>query len=309
MSESSDDHSANSTAGEGAASALPHVASPSTTPDGPIETPAQVPEPQIILPGAGFDASGSAATTSVPLTATRGTALVLTREPRKETAAEPASEAAPRSWTWPRLAVRPAAASVIAVLLGAAAGSGATAGLLYFNYFNAAPAPPPADSAAFTAGLDRLDRELATLKASIDGSARQASAQIAKIADRMDRSEKLQAETGAKLAKTAEALDRLHRPAGNGAADATGSVSGAAGERTAALADPKRPGSTAQTAILDGWVLRDVYNGAAMIQTPRNGFVEVIPGDTLPGLGRIEGVRRQDGRWVVVTSRGLIVSR
>ena len=32
-------------------------------------------------------------------------------------------------------------------------------------------------------------------------------------------------------------------------------------------------------------------------------------GDSLPGLGRIETIRRQDGRWVVVTSRGLIVSR
>jgi hypothetical protein len=26
-------------------------------------------------------------------------------------------------------------------------------------------------------------------------------------------------------------------------------------------------------------------------------------------LGRIEALQRQDGRWVVVTSRGLIVSR
>ena len=82
----------------------------------------------------------------------------------------------------------------------------------------------------------------------------------------MDRAEKSQAETSAKLAKTAEALDRQHRPAGNGAPDTTGAISGTAGERTAALSDPKRPGSSAQTAILDGWVLRDVYNGAAMTQ-------------------------------------------
>jgi hypothetical protein len=231
---------------------------------------------------------------------------VLTLPHREETAAESTPEPAARSWKLPRFAFTRATASAIAVLLGAAAGSGATAGFLYFN---TAPAAAPADSAAFTAGLDRIDRELATLKASVDGSAKQAAVQIAKIADRMDRAEKSQADTSAKLAKTAEALDRLHRQGGNGAPDTTGSVSGTAGERTAGLSDSKRPGSSAQTAILDGWVLRDVYNGAAMIQTPRNGFVEVIPGDTLPGLGRIEGVRRQDGRWVVVTSRGLIVSR
>ena len=56
-------------------------------------------------------------------------------------------------------------------------------------------------------------------------------------------------------------------------------------------------------------MLRDVFNGAAMIQSPRNGILEVFPGDMLAGLGRIEGVKRQDDRWVVVTSRGLIVSR
>ncbi len=46
-----------------------------------------------------------------------------------------------------------------------------------------------------------------------------------------------------------------------------------------------------------------------MIQSPRGGILEVIPGDNVPGLGRIDGIRRQDGRWVVVTSRGLIVPR
>ena len=37
------------------------------------------------------------------------------------------------------------------------------------------------------------------------------------------------------------------------------------------------------------------------------GVIEVEPGDVVPGLGRIEAIRRQDGHWVVVTSKGLIV--
>ena len=32
---------------------------------------------------------------------------------------------------------------------------------------------------------------------------------------------------------------------------------------------------------------------------------EVYAGDPVPGLGRVDAIRRQDGRWVVVTSRGL----
>ena len=32
-------------------------------------------------------------------------------------------------------------------------------------------------------------------------------------------------------------------------------------------------------------------------------------GDPVPGAGRVDAIRRQDGRWVVVTSKGLIVGR
>jgi len=55
--------------------------------------------------------------------------------------------------------------------------------------------------------------------------------------------------------------------------------------------------------------VRSVYNGAALIQSRVGGVMEVEPGDNLPGLGRIEKIHRQDGKWVVVTSKGLIVTR
>ena len=51
---------------------------------------------------------------------------------------------------------------------------------------------------------------------------------------------------------------------------------------------------------MPGWVLRRVYDGAALIEG-RDGIIEVEPGVVAPGLGRIEGIKRQDGRWVVVT--------
>ena len=88
--------------------------------------------------------------------------------------------------------------------------------------------------------------------------------------------------------------------------EATGAVPSASLAPGPGVADPRRPYGAP---ILEGWVLRDVFNGGAMIQSPRNGILEVIPGDNVPGLGRIDGIRRQDGHWVVVTSRGLIVAR
>jgi hypothetical protein len=312
MSESNSDHSANPTPGEpaGPASVLPHVESPSMAPDDRAGIPEETLESEISIP--------VPARSQPHLTATRSTALVLMRAHThaKEAAAEPGPEPVGRAGKSARFTFTPAAATVVAVLLGTAIGSGATAGLLYLN---ATPAATPADPTTFTAALGRIDRELANLKSSIDGSAKQANSQIAKIADRMDRAEKSQAEVAAKLARTTESLDRLDRRlAANGAAGAAGEITGSTpsgslaqgpGDRQAALADPRRAGAPAPTAVLDGWVLRDVFNGGAMIQSPRNGVLEVFPGDTLPGLGRIEAIKRQDGRWVVATSRGLIVPR
>ena len=59
---------------------------------------------------------------------------------------------------------------------------------------------------------------------------------------------------------------------------------------------------------VEGWVLRDVSNGGALIEG-RGGLYEVYAGDPIPGIGRVDAIRRQDGRWVVVTSKGLIVAR
>jgi hypothetical protein len=337
MSES-DDRNDGSMPGEGVGpAALPHIDSPPTMPDDGSGRSAEVPPaaasaeppksepPKSEVPKSEASKSETpksetsatelaVAKSMTPFSPTRSTALVLTLPRPEETTAGPAPEPDARPARPRRFAFSPAAMSMVAVLLGAAIGSGATASLLYLN---ATPSAAPADPTSFTAALGRIDHELATLKASIEGSAKQSTAQIAKIADRMERTEKSQAETGAKVARTAESLDRLdHRLAANagGAGEATGSTSAGTlapgpGDRTASLADPKRAAVPAPTPVLEGWALRDVFNGGAMIQTPRNGILEVIPGDTLPGLGRIEAVKRLDGRWVVVTSRGLIVPR
>lgn len=58
--------------------------------------------------------------------------------------------------------------------------------------------------------------------------------------------------------------------------------------------------------IVHDWVLNRVTRGGALVESDR-GLFEVYPGDPLPGLGRVEAVRYQNGRWVVVTQRGLIV--
>ena len=64
----------------------------------------------------------------------------------------------------------------------------------------------------------------------------------------------------------------------------------------------------ARLPTVEGWVLRDAGHGSALIEG-RQGIFEVFAGDPVPGLGRVDAIRKQDGKWVVVTSKGLIVAR
>jgi hypothetical protein len=140
--------------------------------------------------------------------------------------------------------------------------------------------------------------ELAALKATIDAGNRNANAQFTKIGERIERVERVQADPNSKLSKAIDTLDRMSRADASSSKDVTGSIvpplpmSGA----------PKPLGS------VDGWVLRDVRRGTALIEG-RMGIIEVDAGDVVPGLGRVDAIRKQaDGRWVVVTTRGLIMS-
>ncbi len=56
------------------------------------------------------------------------------------------------------------------------------------------------------------------------------------------------------------------------------------------------------------YVLREVFRGGAVIEG-RDGLIEVVPGATLPGAESVRSVERRDGRWVVVTTTGLIEAR
>jgi hypothetical protein len=78
-------------------------------------------------------------------------------------------------------------------------------------------------------------------------------------------------------------------------------------EVTGSANPPNGPGAADKPGGPDRWVVRDVRRGAALIEG-RMGLIEVVRGDVIPGLGRVAAIGKQDGRWVVVTSRGLITS-
>ena len=90
--------------------------------------------------------------------------------------------------------------------------------------------------------------------------------------------------------------------------DATGSVPPPVAETAVAPVPPPAKSEIARLPTVEGWVIRDVGRGGALIEG-RQGIFEVYAGDPVPGLGRVDAIRKQDGKWVVVTSKGLIVAR
>lgn len=189
-----------------------------------------------------------------------------------------------------------AAVVAIAAAVGALGGALATAGVGHFVKGDQTAAVAAAGAAEQARSLEgaigKINADIAALKSS-------GAAQSAKIVERIDRVEKAQAEPAAKLAKLNEAVEKLRAPAPAAAASAAPETTGSI--KTNAPQTNRLP-------IVEGWSLRDVYDGTATV-VGRQGIFDVIPGDPLPGVGRVDAIRRQDGRWVVVTSRGLIIAR
>jgi hypothetical protein len=65
------------------------------------------------------------------------------------------------------------------------------------------------------------------------------------------------------------------------------------------------PSPETRPTTIAGWTVRDVTNGTAVLEGP-GGVRRAAPGDTVPGVGRIDSIVRWGDRWLVATSSGLI---
>jgi hypothetical protein len=200
-----------------------------------------------------------------------------------------------------------AACVAIAAALGAIAGSLGVLGFSNASASSGAEAQTAEINRSVHETLAKINTDIAALKTSLDTSSRQVSTQFGKISERFDRTERALNEPNAKLAALSESLARVERRVSTTAAPAA-----AAPEITGSVAD-KQPATPPEAKeppkpiILSGWVIRDIYRGRALVES-RNGLFEIAPGSNLPGIGRVETISQQNGRWVVVTPKGLIVS-
>ena len=152
--------------------------------------------------------------------------------------------------------------------------------------------------------MANMVKELTTLKANLEASAKSSQTQTASLEKRI--SDRINERIAERLKKEQ--------------ADVTGSISPPQTVRAAPVpiyADVPTPkpaprGAMAQSqtsrAVVRDWSVRGARNGYVYVEGRHGDVYQVVPGAPLPGLGPVESIRRLDGRWVVTTPKGIIVS-
>jgi len=185
---------------------------------------------------------------------------------------------------------RRAASIAFAVAFGAAVGSLAPVAFESVTAAANADVVTADPTIALAAGLDKLTAELATLKAEGAEADRSVEARLTTLTERFEAAAKQQGELVARVAEIATTFAARPRTAAAVSQETTGSV------------EPRKP------AIADGWTLWRVHNGRALVEG-HGRLYDIVPGADLPGLGPVQRIQRSEGRWIVVTQNGIIVSR
>ena len=84
------------------------------------------------------------------------------------------------------------------------------------------------------------------------------------------------------------------------------SASAASGTEVTGSVSPSERAASPRK-VIKGWSVREAYEGLAILNGP-TGVVEAVLGQQVPGLGRIEEIKNESGRLVVLSSAGAILS-
>jgi len=168
-----------------------------------------------------------------------------------------------------------AASMAIAAAFGALVGAATTGG---FSRLTAGDVAVE-ENKATQQSVARLAKEITSIKTSLDAASKSANSQIAKISERLRES-----------------------PDVSGSITPPQTIPPAA--RSASVAAELQP---PRLSIVTDWSIRETRGGYIYVQGHGDVY-QVVPGAPLPGLGPVEQIKRQDGRWLVVTPKGIIVS-
>lgn len=215
-----------------------------------------------------------------------------------ETASTSADAAAKvsASMYFPRFRLRPRHRryAVLAASVAIAAAFGAIVGAAAMGRFSKGPAVDTAaveEKKATQQSVAQLAKEISSLKASFEAANKSAHNQITKLGERLSR-ETAEITSSITPPQTVPPTPQISAPL-----PAPRPAQGAAGETPPPV----------RLSIVPNWSIRETRDGYVYVQGHGDVY-QVVPGAPLPGLGPVEKIKRQDGRWLVVTPKGIIVS-
>jgi len=201
-----------------------------------------------------------------------------------------------------------AASIVLAAGIGGVLGGYTTA-----SWISVQPPQPDvagiAERKALQQSIAQLSKQVATLKVDLDKSnklaldkfnkiaadlaSKPASSSLIKTADRVD------------VGKSTEITGTIPAPAAAAPPAAPGTV--AVPMPTPRPAAPRVAAITTRPAVLQDWWIYDARGGYIFV-AGHGEIYQAVPGAPLPGLGPVQSVKRENGSWIVVTPKGLIVA-
>jgi hypothetical protein len=214
----------------------------------------------------------------------------------KEESAESVSIAAR-----PRIALRPRHKryAVLAASVTFAAALGAVFGALASGGFTKQPRTDISlmeENKAMQQSIAKLGKEIGTLKTSLEQANKSSNTQFARISERLQ-------QAAAEITGSISAPQTTTPKGPQQAPHQVATPMPQPRPQQVAAAEPPPPPST----VLPGWTILGTRNGYVYV-AGHGGIYEASVGAPLPGLGPVQSVKRQDGRWQVQTPKGIIVT-
>lgn len=268
----------------------------------------------------GASSDGAVQTIVSPASAALAEAVKSARETAKP--GSPASEAKAADAASRRFAPSPfIAQAAIALLLVGAGWSASYVGTLAnrtaIEKLEAETARSQEILARLSSDLETLKNTAAAFKEIEHTASTAAKSDQAKLTDKVERLAISLQEPAKKLSSLEGRLDKMEsqimttlaalntKPAAPTAVPAPAAPAAPPVAEAAAREEAPAP-KPAKSDPVDGWVLREVYNGAALVESRNRRLYEVMPGGILPGVGKVEAIERRGARWVVLTDKGFI---
>jgi hypothetical protein len=149
-----------------------------------------------------------------------------------------------------------------------------------------------------------VSESLDGLRTSVDLSSKATTDRFGRFGENLERIERSSSLSTAKLDRLAQA--QVSAPA-TSPQQPMPMIAAAASTLDTTGSVPRPERASAPKKLVKGWSVREAYEGIAILQGP-NGVVEAVLGQQVPGLGHIEEIKNENGRLVVLSSSGTILS-